>query len=160
MFVALQPVKIIDPHLVSSFFDNYKRGYLHTTIELENKSAWIAECSLNIQVTTEVEDSIFLVEHLQTHHVSVPAKSQLQYTFPPVSIIPVLLLQQNVGLLSAWSIFLGTLINKLGILKIDFQFITLLSICIVLAFYCLFVFHVYIWLRVVSFVERYNLMSL
>ncbi|KAF7817896.1 mannosylglycoprotein endo-beta-mannosidase [Senna tora] len=78
------PVKVIDPHLVSSFFDNYKRVYLHTTIELENKSAWIAECSLNIQVTTEVEESICLVEHLQTQHVSIPARSRLQYTFPPL----------------------------------------------------------------------------
>ncbi|XP_054789489.1 mannosylglycoprotein endo-beta-mannosidase-like isoform X2 [Prosopis cineraria] len=76
------PVKIIDPHLVSSFFDNYKRVYLHATVELKNKSAWTAECSLNIQVTTDVEENIYLVEHLQTQHVSVPAKSRLQYTFP------------------------------------------------------------------------------
>ncbi|KAL8159506.1 hypothetical protein V2J09_001043 [Rumex salicifolius] len=32
------PVKIIDPHLVSTYFDNYKRVYLHTTTELENRS--------------------------------------------------------------------------------------------------------------------------
>ncbi|OWM85363.1 hypothetical protein CDL15_Pgr018987 [Punica granatum] len=44
------PVKIIDPHLVSSFFDNYKRVYLHATTELENKSSSVAECSLNIQL--------------------------------------------------------------------------------------------------------------
>lgn len=80
----LQPVKIIDPHLVSSFFDNYKRVYLHATVELENKCAWVAECSLNIQVTADVEESTCLVEHLQTQHVSVPAKSKLQYTFPQV----------------------------------------------------------------------------
>ncbi|KAK4282804.1 hypothetical protein QN277_014135 [Acacia crassicarpa] len=76
------PVKIIDPHLVSSFFDNYKRVYLHATVELENKSAWVAECSLNIQVTADVEENTCLVEHLQTQHVSVPTKSKLQYTFP------------------------------------------------------------------------------
>ncbi|KAF3966001.1 hypothetical protein CMV_009871 [Castanea mollissima] len=34
-------VKIIDPHLVSSFFDDYKRVYLHATTELENRSAWL-----------------------------------------------------------------------------------------------------------------------
>lgn len=76
------PVKITDPHLVSSFFDNYKRAYLHATVELENKSAWVAECSLNIQVTTELENSICLVEHLRTQHVSVPPGAFLQYTFP------------------------------------------------------------------------------
>lgn len=81
----MQPVKIIDPHLVSSFFDHNTRVYLHATTELENKSAWVAECSLNIQVTTELEGSICLVEHLQTQHVSVPPGARIQYTFPQVS---------------------------------------------------------------------------
>jgi len=81
----VQPVKIIDPHLVSSFFDNYKRVYLHATTELENRSSWTAECSLSIHVTTELEGSIHLVEQLQTQNVSVPAKSRVQYTFPEVS---------------------------------------------------------------------------
>lgn len=76
------PVKIIDPHLVSSFFDNYKRVYLHATTELENRSNLVAECSLNIQVTTELEGNICLVEHLQTQHLSIPAGSRVQYTFP------------------------------------------------------------------------------
>ena len=84
-YYLVQPVKIIDPHLVSSFFDDYKRVYLHATTELENRSSWVAECSLNIQVTTGVEGKICLVEHLQTQHVSIPAGSQLQYTFPEVS---------------------------------------------------------------------------
>ncbi|KAK7344233.1 hypothetical protein VNO77_13609 [Canavalia gladiata] len=76
------PVKVIDPHLVSSFFDNYKRVYLHATTELENRSSWTAECSLSIHVTTELEGSIHLVEQLQTQNLSVPAKSRVQYTFP------------------------------------------------------------------------------
>lgn len=82
----MQPVKIIDPHLVSSFFDGYKRVYLHATTELVNRSAWVAECSLNIQVTTELEGSMCLVEHLQTQHVSIPVGSQIQYTFPQVGL--------------------------------------------------------------------------
>lgn len=81
----MQPVKIIDPHLVSSFFDNYKRVYLHATIELENRSSSTAECSLTIQVTAELEGSIHLVEQLQTKNLSVPARSRVQYTFPEVS---------------------------------------------------------------------------
>lgn len=76
------PVKIIDPHLVSTFFDGYKRVYLHATTELENKSAWVAECNLTIQVSLELEGSICLVEHLQTRHVSIPAGKSVQYTFP------------------------------------------------------------------------------
>lgn len=80
----MQPVKIIDPHLVSSFFDNYKRVYLHATTELENRSASVAECSLNIQVTTELEGNVCLVEHLQTQHLSIPAGSRVKYTFPEV----------------------------------------------------------------------------
>lgn len=80
----MQPVKIIDPHLVSTFFDNYKRVYLYPTTELENRSSQVAECSLNIQVTTELEGSMCMVEHLQTEHVSIPAGSRVQYTFPEV----------------------------------------------------------------------------
>ncbi|KAL5155999.1 Mannosylglycoprotein endo-beta-mannosidase [Glycine soja] len=76
------PVKIIDPHLVSTFSDDYKKAYLHTTTELENRSSLTAECSLSVQVTTELEDSICLVEHLQTQDLSIPANSAVQYTFP------------------------------------------------------------------------------
>lgn len=79
-----QPVKIIDPHLVSTFFDDYKRVYLHTTLEMQNKSSWVADCSVKIQVTTELEDNICLVEHLQAQKVSIPAESTVQYTFPQV----------------------------------------------------------------------------
>lgn len=77
-------MKIIDPHLVSTFFDNYKRVYLHATTELENKSTLVAECSLNIQVTTELEGNFCLVEHLQTQHLSIPAGSRVHCTFPEV----------------------------------------------------------------------------
>ncbi|KAL9318501.1 hypothetical protein ACSQ67_015018 [Phaseolus vulgaris] len=76
------PVKIIDPHLVSSFFDNYKRVYLHATTELENRSSWTAECSLSIHVTTELEGSIHSLEQLQTQNLSIPPTSRVQYTFP------------------------------------------------------------------------------
>ncbi|XP_057778175.1 mannosylglycoprotein endo-beta-mannosidase isoform X2 [Salvia miltiorrhiza] len=76
------PVKIIDPHLVSTFFDDYTRAYLHTTVELVNKSSWVAECSVKIQVGTELEGDIFLVEHLQTQHLSIPAGSNVSYTLP------------------------------------------------------------------------------
>ena len=83
----MQPVKIVDPHLVSSFFDNYKRVYLHTTIELVNKSAIVAECFLNIQVATEVEGNTCLVEHLQTQNLSLPAGAHVHYTFSEVSFL-------------------------------------------------------------------------
>ncbi|RZB45431.1 Mannosylglycoprotein endo-beta-mannosidase isoform C [Glycine soja] len=76
------PVKIIDPHLVSSFFDNYKRVYLHASTELENRSSSTAECSLSIHATTELEGSIHLVDQLQTQNLSIPARSRVQYTFP------------------------------------------------------------------------------
>lgn len=83
----VQPVKIIDPHLVSTFFDGYKRVYLHTTTELENKSDWVAQCNLNIQVTSELEGNMCLVEHLQTQHLSIPAGKRVQYTLPQVCYV-------------------------------------------------------------------------
>ncbi|KAK4406610.1 Mannosylglycoprotein endo-beta-mannosidase [Sesamum angolense] len=76
------PVKMVDPHLVSSFFDDYKRAYLHTTVELVNQSKSVVDCSLNIQVGAEQEGDIFLVEHLQTQHVYIPAGSHVQHTLP------------------------------------------------------------------------------
>ncbi|KAI3810552.1 hypothetical protein L1987_20171 [Smallanthus sonchifolius] len=76
------PVKIVDPHLVSSFFDGYKRVYLHSTTELVNRSGKAADCSLSIQVSTELEGNTVLVENLQTKQLSIPARSHVQYTFP------------------------------------------------------------------------------
>ncbi|CAA6654061.1 unnamed protein product [Spirodela intermedia] len=61
------PVKIIDPHLVSSFFDDFKRAYLHSTAEFENRSSWLAECSITIQ-----------------SNLKIPPKTRSQYTFPPL----------------------------------------------------------------------------
>ncbi|KAL5701850.1 mannosylglycoprotein endo-beta-mannosidase [Ranunculus cassubicifolius] len=78
------PVKIVDPHVVSTFYDDYERAYLHTTIELENRSAWVADCSLTIQVTTEVEGNFCAVEHIETQKLSIPAGSSVSYTFPPL----------------------------------------------------------------------------
>ncbi|XP_020108035.1 mannosylglycoprotein endo-beta-mannosidase isoform X3 [Ananas comosus] len=78
------PVKISDPHLVSSFFDDFKRSYLHTTVELQNQSSWLAECSLSIQVSNELEGNICLVEHLRSYELSIPPSSVVQYTIPPL----------------------------------------------------------------------------
>ncbi|KAL0347989.1 UNVERIFIED_CONTAM: Mannosylglycoprotein endo-beta-mannosidase [Sesamum angustifolium] len=84
----MQPVKMVDPHLVSSFFDDCKRAYLHTTVELVNQSKSVVDCSLNIQVGAEQEGDIFLVEHLQTQHVYIPAGSHVQHTLPEVGLYP------------------------------------------------------------------------
>ncbi|KAM0916133.1 hypothetical protein ACQ4PT_010252 [Festuca glaucescens] len=59
-------VKITDPHLVSTFHDDFKRSYLHCALQLENKSSWLADCTLKIQVSAELEEDICLVEHLQS----------------------------------------------------------------------------------------------
>ncbi|KAL6565423.1 hypothetical protein OROHE_004478 [Orobanche hederae] len=82
--IVTGPVKIVDPHIVSSFFDNYERAYLHTTMVLVNKSNLVAKCSLNIQVEAELDGNIFVVEHLQSHHLSIPAGSRVQHTLPEI----------------------------------------------------------------------------
>jgi hypothetical protein len=82
---SLQPVNITDPHLVSTFHDDFKRSYLHCTLQLENKSSWIADCTLKIQVSTELEGNICLVEHLQSYAITIPPQSNLEYTILPVS---------------------------------------------------------------------------
>ena len=86
LYYLMQPVKIIDPHLVSLFFDDYKRVYLHATTELENRRAWVDECSLNIQVTTGVEGNIFFSRASSDSTLVIfPTGSHMQYTFPEVS---------------------------------------------------------------------------
>ena len=86
LLFGVQPVKITDPHLVSSFFDDYRRVYLHSTVELENKSSWIAECTLILQVTTELEKDVLLVENVQTEELSIPPGATKQHTLLPVSV--------------------------------------------------------------------------
>ncbi|XP_051144766.1 mannosylglycoprotein endo-beta-mannosidase isoform X2 [Andrographis paniculata] len=76
------PVKVVDPHLASTFYDNYKRVYLHTTLDLVNKGDKAAECNLTIQVATEVEGDVYTIEHLYSQILQVPARSLVQYTFP------------------------------------------------------------------------------
>ncbi|KAG0496330.1 hypothetical protein HPP92_001021 [Vanilla planifolia] len=78
------PVRLNDPHLVSTFFDNYKRAYLHTTVDLENKSSWHADCSIKIEVTAALEEDMCLLEHLQTYNLSIAPGMHMQYTFPPL----------------------------------------------------------------------------
>ncbi|KAF6135351.1 hypothetical protein GIB67_027225 [Kingdonia uniflora] len=58
------------------------REMLHSTIDLENRNAWVVKCTLNIQVTTELEENVCLVKHLQTTHLSIPPGAHIQYTFP------------------------------------------------------------------------------
>ncbi|XP_020578190.1 mannosylglycoprotein endo-beta-mannosidase-like [Phalaenopsis equestris] len=78
------PIKLSDPHLVSSFFDNYKRAYLHTTVDLENKSSAPAECTLTIQVSAGLDEEIFLLEHHHSYELSVTPGSLVHYTLPPL----------------------------------------------------------------------------
>ncbi|KAF7112461.1 hypothetical protein RHSIM_RhsimUnG0226200 [Rhododendron simsii] len=109
------PVKIVDPHLVSSFFDNYKRVYLHATTGLVNKSARVAECSLNVQVTTEVKGGFCLVEHLQTEHVSVPPGASVQYTFPELFFYkPHLWWPNGMGKQSLYNVEIGVQVKGFG----------------------------------------------
>ncbi|XP_017229132.1 mannosylglycoprotein endo-beta-mannosidase isoform X1 [Daucus carota subsp. sativus] len=75
------PVKIVDPHLVSSLFDDCTRAYLHASTELVNKSSSVAECDLIIQVTTELEGNICSLEHLRKEHLSIYPGAHVQYTF-------------------------------------------------------------------------------
>jgi len=87
--------------LVSTFFDDYKRAYLHVTAELENKSTWNTECSVNIQITAELENGVCLVEHLQTENVLIPAQGRIQHTFKPVSGIVIVYYLLRLKLLMA-----------------------------------------------------------
>eukprot|EP01018_Ginkgo_biloba_P034388 Gb_34575 [translate_table: standard] len=79
-----RPVKISNPHLVSSFFDDLKRAYLHTTAEFMNASSFSAECTLNVQVAIEVEGDVCLVEHVETHQLAIPTSAIVLYSFPPI----------------------------------------------------------------------------
>ncbi|XP_023747621.1 mannosylglycoprotein endo-beta-mannosidase [Lactuca sativa] len=109
------PVKIVDPHLVSSFFDGYKRVYLHATAELVNKSAMSANCSLKILVSTELDGNTNLVEHLQTQNLSIPAQSNIQYTFPQMFLYkPNLWWPNGMGKQSLYNVEIGVEVDGYG----------------------------------------------
>ncbi|CAN8311694.1 unnamed protein product [Cochlearia groenlandica] len=109
------PVRIIDPHLVSTFFDDYKRAYLHVTTELENKSTWIADCSVNIQITKELENGFCLVEHLQTENVSIPAKGHIQHTFNPLLFYkPELWWPNGMGKQNLYNVLITVVVKEFG----------------------------------------------
>ncbi|KAH9314279.1 hypothetical protein KI387_022906 [Taxus chinensis] len=78
------PVKISDPHLVSSFFDDLKRVYLHATAEFTNASSLAADCTVKVQVSVDLEDGVCLVEHDETQKLAVPAGTSVLYTFQPL----------------------------------------------------------------------------
>ncbi|CAH9087268.1 unnamed protein product [Cuscuta europaea] len=109
------PVKIVDPHLVTSFFGDYKKGYLHATAELVNKSAKESECSLNIQVSTEHEGNICLVEHLETLQVSLSPGAHVQYTFPQLFFYkPYLWWPNGMGRQSLYNVEITVNVNGYG----------------------------------------------
>ncbi|XP_057821601.1 mannosylglycoprotein endo-beta-mannosidase isoform X1 [Cryptomeria japonica] len=78
------PVKISDPHLVSSFFDDLKRVYLHTTAEYTNASSLAADCTLKVQVSIELEDGMCLIEHVETQELAIPGGTSVLFTFQPL----------------------------------------------------------------------------
>ncbi|KAJ0977496.1 hypothetical protein J5N97_012970 [Dioscorea zingiberensis] len=109
------PVKITDPHLVSSFFDGYRRVYLHSTVELENRSSWNADCTLTLQVTTELEESVCLVEHVQTEKLSIPPGTVLQHTLLPAFFYkPNLWWPNGMGKQSLYNVVIAIDVNGFG----------------------------------------------
>ncbi|CAN7134543.1 unnamed protein product [Brassica rapa subsp. narinosa] len=109
------PVRIIDPHLVSTFFDNYKRVYLHVTAEFENKSTWKADCSVTIQITTELENGVCLVEILHTENVIIPARGVVQHTFKPLFLYkPELWWPNGMGKQSLYDVVITVVVKEFG----------------------------------------------
>eukprot|EP00249_Psilotum_nudum_P010087 c22324_g1_i1 orf=833-3763(-) len=78
------PVKISDPHLVGSFFDNFKRCYLHTSTEITNASSKSLNCILKLQASIEVEGEICLIEHMTEQELVIGGATTIMYTFPPL----------------------------------------------------------------------------
>lgn len=74
------PLRISDPHLVSSFFDNFKRVYLHSSIGITNTSSSSVACVIKLQVGIESKSSI---EHLSEQDLVIPGRTTALFTFPP-----------------------------------------------------------------------------
>ncbi|KAG5391659.1 hypothetical protein IGI04_021622 [Brassica rapa subsp. trilocularis] len=109
------PVRIIDPHLVSTFYDDYERACLHVTAELENKSTWSADCSVNIQVTAEFENGVCLVEHLHTENVLIPARGHIHHTFKPLYLYkPELWWPNGMGKQNLYDVLITVAVKEYG----------------------------------------------
>ncbi|MCO5581965.1 hypothetical protein L7F22_035854 [Adiantum nelumboides] len=75
------PVKLSDPHLVSSFFDNFKRVYLHSSVELTNTSSKPVFCTIKMEVQTEPRKNL---EHVIEQELTLPGEATILFTFPQV----------------------------------------------------------------------------
>ncbi|CAM6101571.1 unnamed protein product [Calypogeia fissa] len=76
------PITINDPHLVTTFYDNYTRAYLHASTELHNASSEDMNCSVKINVTRNIEDEFCSVEHIHSTQLTVKGGTRISYTFP------------------------------------------------------------------------------
>lgn len=109
------PVKLVDPHLVSTLYDGFKRAYLHATLDLVNRANHVAECNLNLQVNSEAEDDILRVDHLLTQKIQIPPKSHVQYTFPELFFYkPTLWWPNGMGKQYLYNVELSVSVNDHG----------------------------------------------
>lgn len=93
------PVSIRDPHLVTTFYDQFPRSYLESSAELVNSSAADLQCSISIHVTLDLhdeatgaagdadgdgDDGFCSVEGFASSQLSIKAGSSTVYTLPPL----------------------------------------------------------------------------
>ncbi|KAH7296412.1 hypothetical protein KP509_26G022600 [Ceratopteris richardii] len=70
-----------NPHLVSSFFDNFKRVYLHSSIELMNMNSEAVSCTVKMEIQLASRNNI---EHVVEQDITVPPEATTLFTLPQV----------------------------------------------------------------------------
>ncbi|KAL2622744.1 hypothetical protein R1flu_002949 [Riccia fluitans] len=79
------PVTIKDPHLVTTFYDDFTRSYLQSSAELVNSSSADARCSIKMHVTLDEpdgEEEFCSVENFSQSQVLIKAGASTALTLP------------------------------------------------------------------------------
>lgn len=82
---TLQPVRLVDPHLVATFHKSYTEADLWVTTELVNTSSKQMTVSVKLDVSLDDVDGFCIVDHVHiSQDVIVEGNSSMPYSLPPV----------------------------------------------------------------------------
>ena len=83
--MTLQPVRIVDPHLVATFHNSYTEADLWATMELANTSPDRMTVVVKLNVSLDDAGDFCIVDHVHiSKDVVIEGNSTISYSLPPV----------------------------------------------------------------------------
>lgn len=80
-----QPVRFVDPHLVTTFHNSYAQADLWVTTELVNTSSAQVTVTVKLNVSLDDADEFCIIDHVHTSQdIVIEGNSTMPYSLPPV----------------------------------------------------------------------------